>query len=104
MRCTSLCAFCCVSHNFAFGGRSVTLLMVHGTMSRLMFGMTKATQPPRKMRERMRQRCVLGVVKGAPPSQFMVSARRVIVLNVLTFTSVGMILVVRHRKSDMHGC
>ena len=39
MSCTNLCVFCCVSRSFAFGGRSVTLLMDHGTMSHgLMFG------------------------------------------------------------------
>ena len=65
----------CISHNFAFRGKSVTLLMVHGTMFRLMFGLIIATQPPRKMRGRMRDRCVLYVVKSAPPSQFAVSAR-----------------------------
>ena len=37
MSCTSPCVFCCISRNFAFGGRSVTLLMDHGTMSRVMF-------------------------------------------------------------------
>ena len=57
MSCTSLCLFCCISRNFAFGGRSITHLMGHGTMS-LMFGLIKATQPPRIMRERMRQMCV----------------------------------------------
>ena len=50
----------------------------------------------------MRQRCVLCVVKSAPPSQFVVSARSFIVLNVLTPTFVGIILFVRHMRSDMH--
>ena len=59
MSCTSPCVFCCTSCNFAFGGSSVTLLMDHGTMSRLMFGLIKATQPPCKMRERVREMCVL---------------------------------------------
>ena len=54
MSCTSPCVFCCISRNFAFGGKFVTLLMDHGTMSRLMFGQIKATRPLRKMRERMR--------------------------------------------------
>ena len=38
MSCTNPCVFCCISCNFAFGGRSVTLLMDHETISRLMFG------------------------------------------------------------------
>ena len=54
MSCTVPCVFCCISRKIAFGGRSVTLLMDHGTMSRLMFGPIKATRPPLKMRERMR--------------------------------------------------
>ena len=54
MSCTSMCVFCCISRNFALGGRSVTLLVDHGTTSPLMFGLTKATQPPRKMKEGMR--------------------------------------------------
>ena len=46
MSCTSPCVFCGIL------GRSVTLIMDHGTMSRLMFGLIKATRPPRKMKER----------------------------------------------------
>ena len=80
MSCTSPCVFCCISRNLVFGGRSITLFMDPGTMSRLMFGLIKATQPQCRMRERMRQRCVLCVVKSAPPSQFV--ARSIIVLNV----------------------
>ena len=65
----SLC-FCCILRKLAFGSRSVTLCMDHGTMSYLMCELTKATQLPHKMRERMRQRCV---VKSAPPSLFLVT-------------------------------
>ena len=54
MTCTSPCVCCCISRNFAFGGRSVTLLMDHGTMSRLPFGLIKEIHPPCKMRESMR--------------------------------------------------
>ena len=39
MSCTPLCMFCCISRNSAFRGRSITLLMDHGTMSRFMFGL-----------------------------------------------------------------
>ena len=74
MSCTSPCVFFCISHDFAFGGRYITLLMDHGTISCLMFGLIKATRPPRKMKERMRQMCVPCVVRGAPPSQLVVSA------------------------------
>ena len=62
----------------------------------------KAAQPPHKIRERMRERCVLCVFKSAPPSHFVVSARSIIVLNVLTPTLVGILLFVRHMRSDIH--
>ena len=52
-------------------------------MSRLVLGLIKATELPRKMKERMRHRCVLCVVTSAPPSQFVVSVRSIIVYNVL---------------------
>ena len=51
MSCTSQPVFCCNLHNFASGGKSVTPPTDHGSMSRLMFGLTKATRPPRKMRQ-----------------------------------------------------
>ena len=44
LSCTSLCVFCCISRNFVFRGRFVILLMDHGTMSRLMFGLIKAAR------------------------------------------------------------
>ena len=69
MSCTSQSVFCCILHNFASGGKSDNLLTDHGSMSRLMFGLTKATRPPRKMRQRMRQKCVCCVARSAPPSQ-----------------------------------
>ena len=78
-----------VSRNFAFGGRSVTLLMDHGTMSHLMFGLIKATRLPRKMKQRMGPMCVPCVVKSAPPSQVVVSARNILVMNVLMPTLEG---------------
>ena len=87
MRCTSPCVFCCISCNVVFGGRSVTHLMDHGTWSRLTFGLTKAARLPRKMRGRMRQMCVHCVVRTAPPSQLVVSARSIIVMNVMRGTS-----------------
>ena len=81
--------FCCISSNFAFGGRSVTLFMDHGTMSCLMFKLLKATPPPRKVKERMRQMSVPCVVNSAQPSQVVVSAKSIIVMNVLMPTLVG---------------
>ena len=51
-------------------------------MSHLMFGLIKATQP-RKMRERMRKMRVPCVVRSVPPPQLVLSARRIIVVNVL---------------------
>ena len=104
MSCTSQSIFYCIFLSFAFGGRSVTLLMDHGTMFRLMFGRTRATRPPRTMRERMRQKCVRCVVTSAPLSQFVVSVRSTIVLNVLTPTLVGIILFVKHIVSDILCC
>ena len=38
MGCTSPSVFYCIFLNFAFRGRSATLLIDHGTMFRLMFG------------------------------------------------------------------
>ena len=58
MSCTSQAAFCCILHSFASVGKSVGPPTDHGSMSRLMFGLTKATRPPHKMRQRMRQKCV----------------------------------------------
>ena len=104
MSCTSLCVFCCISCNFAFGGRSVALLMDHGSMSHLTFGLIKATQPPREMRERMGQMCVPCVFRSAPPSQLVVSAKSIIAMNVLIPTLVGIKLFVKHKQymSDTH--
>ena len=69
---------------------TVTPPMDHGNMSRLVFGLTKATRPPRKMR----QKCV-------PPSQLVVSVKSTIVLNVLTPTLVGPMLFVKHSTNDI---
>ena len=90
--CTSQSVFCCILHNFASGGKSVTPPTDHRSMSRLMFGLTKATRPPRKMRQWMRQKCVCCVAKSAPPSRLVMSVRSTIVLNVLAPTLVGPIL------------
>ena len=67
--CTSQSVFCCILHNFASGGNSVDPPTDHGTMSRLMFGLTKAARPPRKMRQRMRQKCVCVVLPKALQSK-----------------------------------
>ena len=95
MSCTSQFVFCCILRNFAFAGKSVTPPMDHGSMSRLMFGLTTATRPPCKMRQRMRQKCVCCVVRSAPPSQFVMSVR-----NVLTPTLVGAMLFVKYNTND----
>ena len=68
-------------------------------MSRLMFGLTKATRPPRKMRQRMRQKCVCCVANGAPP-QFVMSVSSTIVMNVLAPTLVGPMLFVKYTTND----
>ena len=72
----------------------------HGSMSCLRFGLTKATRPPRKMRQRMRRKCVFCVAKGAPPLQFVMSVRSTIVMNVLTPTLVGPMLFVNYTTND----
>ena len=71
--------------------------MDHGSMSRLMFGLTEATRPPCRMRQRMRQKCVCCVVRSIPPSQF-------VVLNVLTPTLVGPMLFVKYNTNDIWSC
>ena len=93
-----------ILHSFASAGKSVTPPTDHGSMSRLMFGLTKATRPPLKMRQRMRQKCVCCVAKGAPPSQFVMSVRSTIVLNVLTPTLVGPRLFVKYNTNDSWSC
>ena len=70
-------------------------------MCRLMFGLTKATRPPRKMRQRMWQNSVCCVARSAPPSQFVMSVRSTIVLNVLTPTLVGPMLFVKYNTNDI---
>ena len=102
--CTSQSVLCCILHNFALAGKSVTPAMDHGSMSRVMFGLTKATQPPRKMRQMMRQKCVCCVVRSTPPSQFVMSVRNTIVLNVLTPTLVGPMLFVKYNTNDSWSC
>ena len=104
MGCTNQSVFCCILHNFASGGKSVTPTTDHGSMSRLLFGLTKATQPPCKMRQRMRQKCVCCVARSAPSSQFMMSVRSTIVLNVLTPTLVGPMLFVKYNTDDSWSC
>ena len=78
--------------------------MDHGSMSRLMFGPTKATRPPRKMRQRMRQKCPCCVAESAPPLQFVMSVRSTFVLNVLTPTLVGAMLFVKYNTNDSWSC
>ena len=81
---------------------SVTHLMGHGTMPRLILGLIKATQLPRKMRERKRQMCVCYAFRSAPPSQFVVSARSIIVTKVLMPTLVGNKLCIRQYMMNTH--
>ena len=70
MSCTSQSVFCCILRNFAFAGKSVTPPTDHGSMSRLMFGLTKATMPPRKMRERMRHQQRTNNLRGRSCSSY----------------------------------
>ena len=104
MSCTSQSVFCCIFLNFASRGKSVNPPTDHGSMSRLMFGLTKTTRPPRKMRRRMRQKCVCCVARRAPPLQFVLSVRSTIVLNVLTPTLVGPMLFVKYKTNDIWSC
>ena len=48
----------------------------------------------------MRQKCVCCVARSAPPSQFVMSVRSTIVLNVLTPTLVGPMLFVKYNTDD----
>ena len=53
----------------------------------------------------MRRKCVCCVAKGAPPSQFVMSVRSTIVMNVLTPTLVGAMLFVNYTTNDSwSGC
>ena len=104
MSCTSQSAFSCILHIFASGGKSVTPPTDHGSVSRLIFGLTKATRPPCKMRQRMRQKCVCCVAKGAPPLHFVMSVRSTIVMNVSTPTLVGPMLFVKYNTNDSWSC
>ena len=104
MSCTSQSVFCCILPNFAFAGKSATPPMDHGSMSRVMFGLMKATRLPRKMRQRMRQKCVCCVVRSAPLSQFAMSVKSTIVLNVPTPTLVGAMLFVKYNTIDSWSC
>ena len=49
----------------------------------------------------MRRKCVFCVAKGAPPSQFVMSVRSTIVMNVLTPTLVGPMLFVKCNTNDI---
>ena len=61
--CTGQSILCCILRHFAFAHRCVTPPTDHGSMSSLIFGLTKATQPPHKMRQRMRQTNVVCLVQ-----------------------------------------
>ena len=53
----------------------------------------------------MRQKCVCCVAKGAPPSQYVMSVRSTIAMNVLTPTLVGPMLFVKYNTNDSwSGC
>jgi hypothetical protein len=54
------------------------------------------------MKERMRQMCVPCVVRSAPPSQVVVSARNIVVINVLMPTLVGKTLFISWYMSNTH--
>ena len=48
--------------------------------------------------------CVCCVARSAPPSQFVISVRSTIVLNVLTPTIVGPMLFVKYNTDDSWSC
>ena len=76
-------------------------------MSRLMFGLTKATRPPHRMRqdeaEDEAEVCVLCCQKRSTV-QFVVRVRSTIVLNVLTPVLVGPMLFVKYNTNDIWSC
>ena len=52
----------------------------------------------------MRQKCVCCVARNAPPSEFVMSVRSTIVLNVLTPILVGPMLFVKCNVDDSWSC
>ena len=52
----------------------------------------------------MRQKCLCCVVRSVPPSQFVVSVKSTVVLNVLTPTLVGQMLFVKYNANDIWSC
>ena len=110
MSCTNQSVFCCILRISLRVRRQVCHPppMDHGSMSRLMFGLTKATRPPRKMRQRMRQKCVCCVVRSLLCCQKRSTVtvcdeckeHCCIVLNVLTPTLVGAMLFVKYNTND----
>ena len=52
----------------------------------------------------MRQKCVCCVARRAPPSQFVMSVRSAIVLNVLTPRLVGPMLFVKYDTDGSWSC
>ena len=52
----------------------------------------------------MGQKCVCCVVRSGPPSQFVVSVKSTVVLNVLAPTLVGPMLFVKYNTNDIWSC
>ena len=105
MSCTSQSVFCCILRNFAFAGKSVT------TPPPLPYGPWDHVPPhvwtdqsnsaaTQDEAEDEAQVCVCCAVRSAPPSQFVMSVRSTIVLNVLTPTIVGAMLFVKYNTND----
>ena len=52
----------------------------------------------------MRQKCVCCVARSAPLSQFVMSVRSTIVLDVLATTLVGLVLFVKYNTNNIWSC
>ena len=104
MSCTSQSIFCCILRNFAFAGKSVT--PPYGPLEHV---------PPHVWTDQSNSaatqdeaedeaECVCCVVRSIPPSQFVMSVKSTIVLNVLTPTLVGPMLFVKYNTNDIWSC
>ena len=93
MSCTSQCVFCCILHNFAFGGKSVT--PPYGPREHVTPHVWTDQSNSAATQDEIEDEAEVFVLccRSAPPSQFVMSAKSTIVLNVLTPTLVGLLFV-----------
>ena len=101
--CTSQSVFCCILHNFASGGKSVT--PPYGPWEHVpphvWTDQSNSAATQDEVEDEAEVVCCVAV--SAPPSQFVMSVRSTIVLNVLTPTLVGPMLFVKYNTYDNWG-